>query len=150
MLNRRKFLRHAFLAAAGVSVSYAGQSTKLTPFAKVIRNILITDLKGLRVNLADIEAYAREAAKKNPLGFSFATTQMMELYQIPGVKRLPLPSNKRYAALRGQITGNFLLSTNFFQNKMDESKEIKYAGYIYEAHKGACANPFSGLYFQVK
>lgn len=40
----------------------------------------------------------------------------------------------------------YLLSSDFFQNRMDESKEVKYIA-IYNPHRTPCANPFSSMYY---
>jgi hypothetical protein len=41
-----------------------------------------------------------------------------------------------------QLLTAYLLSTDFFTNKMDESKTIKYVG-LYNPYTRPCAHPFS-------
>lgn len=44
------------------------------------------------------------------------------------------------------IVKRFLLSTDFFTNRMDESKLVKYQG-LHDKNKAACFNPFSHMYY---
>ncbi len=46
-----------------------------------------------------------------------------------------------------ELTDTYLLSTDFFRNKMDESKLVTYTGTIYNPYKTPCSHPFSNLYY---
>lgn len=48
--------------------------------------------------------------------------------------------------LVSQLTRRYILSTDFFRNRMDESKPVTYVG-LYNAYKMPCANPFSSLFY---
>ena len=58
-----------------------------------------------------------------------------------------LPYSKKYQEYRNQFVEKFLLSTDFFTNKMDESKEIQFIG-LYQPYQKPCFNPFSNLYYK--
>lgn len=146
MFNRRKFLRYSLLGASAISVGYLGYAS-VSSFEKAIRYILIIDLEGLKVHQADIEAYAKNIIENNALNISFPQRQLVCAYNAVPVKQLPLPFRKRYMQLRSDIVGNFLLSTNFFLNKMDEQQEIKYSGTVYKIYESSCVNPFSGFFY---
>jgi hypothetical protein len=62
---------------------------------------------------------------------------------------------KAYYALRtgaGQstmvadLTRKYLLSSDYFLNKMDEDKTVQYLGF-YNPYRSPCANPFSSLHY---
>jgi hypothetical protein len=46
-----------------------------------------------------------------------------------------------------ELVQKYLLSTDFFLNKMDESKPVKYLGVVYTPYAKPCFNPFSSLYY---
>ena len=41
------------------------------------------------------------------------------------------------------MVSSFLLSSDFFQNKMDEKRPIRYVG-LYDPYRRPCAHPFTG------
>jgi hypothetical protein len=63
----------------------------------------------------------------------------LKSYHLLGIK-----SNR--SSVINSITNKYLLSTDFFMNKMNESKAVKYLGF-YNPHKSPCANPFSYIYY---
>ena len=148
MQSRRKFLWYTLLSASGLLMSFE-YITQITQLEKVISNILLKSLEGLKVDPSEIEKYARDLAKTNALNFSFANTQLISLYHTYSIEPFLFPFNKRYKRLCTDIVTNFLLSTDFFINRMDEQKNIKYTGAIYDIYRTACANPFSGLLYKV-
>lgn len=147
MINRRRFIKYSFIGTSAVSAGYLGYKAA-SPLEKSIKNILIADLAGLKVKLVDINAYAKEIADKNDIGLTFIKIQLIWIYNALPAKGWPLPFKKRYLQLRADVVGNFLLSTNFFFNKMDEEQEIKYSGVIYKPYESSCVNPFSGLFYK--
>ena len=121
---------------------------KATSLQKVISSMLIRNLEGLNVAPAEIEAYAKDAARNNALHLSFANTQLLSMHEMYSTAPFLFPLKKRYARLSTDITSNFLLSTDFFINKMDEHKPVRYSGNVYDMYRSGCANPFSGLYYK--
>jgi hypothetical protein len=138
-MKRRKFIG---ILTGGVLLSVAG-TYLFRNFKKVIYNILIEDLKGLRVSHESIEKYIAEAEAENFWGYTQVQKQFIKAhYNSP----FPLPYAFKYGQFRSTIVGTYLLSTDFFLNKMDVKKPIFYIAY-YNPYKRACANPFSNLYY---
>ena len=136
-MRRRNFLKIAGLSAvAGALPSAAAYSLSLEDaLVGVIKNqfsFLRLDEKGVRQFVADY--YATEGASKTLLAQA-----KMKAFCL-----LKLDSEQSQT-VRG-ITTVYLISTDFFQNKMDESRLVKYQG-LYNPHKTPCANPFSSLYY---
>lgn len=144
--NRRTFLK---LAAAGVVLAGAGYSVvKLTsPFEKAIAAVLRKDLEGLKVKEEDIVAFSKMAAEQNPWHYGNKAQRLISLYSGVNVNFFPLPYKEQYKEYRTQITGRFLLSTDFFINKMDEQKEISFSGKLWAPYTMPCMNPFSNLFY---
>ncbi len=44
------------------------------------------------------------------------------------------------------LTSKYLLSSDFFINKMDDTKTVQYVG-LYNPYRSPCANPFSSLHY---
>ena len=45
-----------------------------------------------------------------------------------------------------QLVTAYLLSSDFFQNKMDEKRTIKYVG-LYDPYSRPCSHPFSHIHY---
>lgn len=45
------------------------------------------------------------------------------------------------------LVKDYLLSSTFFKNKMDEAKVVDYTGVVYNPFKVPCSNPFSFIYY---
>ena len=102
-----------------------------SPVEKVILselNFLNLDQEGVRRFVAD---YTKSMTSKNKLllkGYSF-------------IKMAPGKSQKI-----NNLINAYLLSTDFFNNGMDESRTIRYVG-LYDPYQRPCAHPFSHAYF---
>lgn len=141
-MQRRKFLwlTGGGIALAAISLSgfFASRS-----FKKVIYGILVEDLKGLKVTEDSIQKYIEDAEAEYFWGFTNGKKQFVKAhYNIP----FPLPYAFKYGHFRSIIVGTYLLSTDFFLNKMDVSKPVTYIAY-YNPYKRPCYNPFSNLYY---
>lgn len=145
-MNRRAFVRNLSIGMGVVSTLGIGFYYK-SKFQSLLENILKKDLKGLKVNEKDIESFSKEASLQNPWGYSNVKIKFIALYDTVDYKYIPLPYKQKYYQYRADIVGRFLLSTNFFTNKMDESKDIIYAGIVYTPYNAPCYNPFSNLYY---
>ncbi len=151
MLNRRKFIRYAFLTTGVVSVGYVG-FTSFTPFRNIIIEVLSIDLKGLKVRHEDVEKYATTIAESPGSYFHGTAIKLLSVYSSLPIKILeqpligiPVPFEKRYNKARTDLVCIFLLSTDFFTH-LNEDREVKYSGIIYGPYRTPCTNPFSGLY----
>ncbi len=147
MLNRRNFLLYSLAGTGGLLMSF-NYISKITNMQQVISDILLENIQGLKIERSDVQKYAQDMIENNALNMSFASTQLLCVYQMRGAETLLFPFNRKYHQLCTDMTAQFLLSTDFFINKMDEERQIKYSGTIYSIYKRACANPFSGLYYK--
>jgi|GEM_PF-6628337 len=84
----------------------------------------------------------------NKLNFNFFTKKLISMNPVKFLRWLPLSLRQKYRQKRAEVVGNFLLSTNFFHNHMNEQLEIKYNGYVYEMYKYACTNPLSEFQYR--
>jgi hypothetical protein len=51
-----------------------------------------------------------------------------------------------HSTMVANMTRKYLLSSDYFINKMDEHKTVQYLGY-YNPYRSPCANPFSSLHY---
>lgn len=147
MPTRRQFLQLSFSAVALSGVANFMFQSK-SRLQKLIEDILSNDLKGLKVQFVDIEVFARKAAEINPWGFDSYKWRFVYFYNQIDTKYLPLPFKYKYKQFRAEIVGCFLLSTNFFKNKMDETMPIEFEVDIYNPYKMPCGSPFSATYYK--
>ncbi len=99
--------------------------------------IIMKELNYLTLDKPGVEQYAADY-----LRYENSTPQIqtkLKLYYLSGIG-----SNK--SSIISSLVEKYLLSTDFFLNKMDESRTVKYAGY-YNPYKSPCTNPFSSLYY---
>lgn len=144
MANRRKFIKLTIEGVLALGAGYIGIKT-FSSFKKVIIDILYADLHGMKIREGDIEKFAEHAAANNPWEFNERKKKLMATYD--PIKWMPLPFKKEYKLYRDEVVRRFLLSTDFFINKMDESKEIKYTGIIWGPYSTPCLNPFSSMFY---
>lgn len=141
-MNRRKFVTILSVSA----VAAAGAYIALPTFEDTVRRILKKDLEKLTVDEGAIEKFISEVRKQNPWRFSDEKKYLImgHYYLENNLFSLPYPGkNRQY---RNYIVGTFLLSTDFFINKMDTRKKINYMG-LYNPYKRPCSNPFSSIYY---
>lgn len=145
-ISRRKFIILLFLATgAALTAAFF-----ITPFNNVIIKILKSDLSHLNVDDTLFEKFVTEAQQNNHWKKKFfdAKKQMfVRAYYILDSLYLPLPYKYKYRQYRSEIVGDFLLSTDFFLNKMNPEKKVTYLA-LYNPYKRPCSNPFSNLYYQ--
>lgn len=145
-ISRRKFILLLLISVVAVMTTYFF----ITPFNKVVVKILGDDLDHLNIDKAYFSKFASDAAQSNHWNKKFfnKTKQMfVRAFYIVDYSFLPLPYKYKYKQYRSEIVGDFLLSTDFFLNKMDTDKEVTYIG-LYNPYKRPCSNPFSNLYYQ--
>lgn len=145
-ISRRKFIILLLLATAGALLTSFFVST----FEKVIFKILSKDLSHLNINEQLFTQFIREARENNHWNKKFFNNKkqmLVRAYYLLTYIPIPLPYEYKYLQYRSEIVGDFLLSTDFFMNKMDVNKKITYLG-LYNPYKRPCSNPFSNLYYQ--
>lgn len=118
-------------------------------FDTVLSKIIKNDLSHLKINDQLIEKFVQEAKKENHWQRKFFDWKKQYFMRI-GFLIVDFwqgfPYYYKYSQYKSDLIGEFLLSTDFFMNQMDSSKEIKYIG-LYSPYKRACSNPFSNLYY---
>lgn len=143
-MNRRRFIRISILSIIGAA---AATVIAFYNFDSFVLRMLKKDLKTLNVEEQDLKRFITDANnnhywKKNAID-SKKRAFLFVFYFIPNIG---LPYQFKFAQIKGRIVGTFLLSTDFFMNKMDESKKLKYVGF-YDPYLRPCQNPFSNLYY---
>ncbi len=143
-MNRRRFIRISILSLIG---AVAASIIAFYNFESFVFRMLKRDLKTLNVEEQDLKRFIADARKTNYWKKNSIDSKkrafLLLFYFIPNIG---LPYQFKFAQIKGRIVGTFLLSTDFFLNKMDESKKIKYIGF-YDPYLRPCMNPFSNLYY---
>jgi len=144
-ISRRKFILIALLAIGAASIA----SFIYLDFDKILFKILKNDLSYLKVKDDQIEKFIKEARNQNHWKrkyFDWKKQLFMRFgYMIDSIWQT-FPYAYKYRQYKSEIVGDFLLSTDFFLNEMDENQQINYIG-LYNPYKRACSNPFSNLYY---
>ncbi len=132
-MKRRKFLAVAGmggLVAAVLSFRFVATSTEDAVVNRIIKelNFLKLNRDGVVKFVAD---YTATMGKKAKL--------MLKSYSFMGM-------NASNSQKINTLLNAYMLSTDFFINGMDESKEVKYIG-MYDPYNRPCAHPFSNAYY---
>ena len=142
-MERRKFLGILTLGAIGTIVGVVA----LPDFEKIVKEILTTDTKKLLIEKGAIEKYLVDAKNRNIYKrFGFGKKEFIRGHYFINNSIFTLPYYTKYSRYRSEIVGSFLLSTDFFINKMTVEKEVKYLSF-YDPYKRPCNNPFSNVYY---
>ena len=118
-------------------------------FNSVLKSILQKDLKFLKIEPEEIQKFIDDADKKDFWKRNYYDSKKMlfiRIYYVLNNRLISIPYQFKYFQLKEKIVGEFLLSTSFFRNRMDESKPVKYMG-LYNPYLMPCSNPFSNLYY---
>jgi len=144
-ISRRKFILLLLLGVVGASIT----SFLISTFNKVVFNVLSKDLSHLKIDSQSFEKFIQDAQTNNHWNKKFFDEKkrmFFRAYYLLDYLPIPLPYKYKYIQYRSEIVGDFLLSTDFFMNRMDTSKEVAYLG-LYNPYKRPCSNPFSNLYY---
>lgn len=144
-ISRRKFLWIILLTIIAV---IAGTVVFLG-FDKVVILMLKKDLAHLKIDEDNFDKFIEEANARDHWERKFFDWQKKQLIRFGFFADSLLPSfpyKYKFLQYRSDIVGDFLLSTDFFVNKMDSNKSVKYIG-LYDPYVRPCSNPFSNLYY---
>ncbi len=145
-MNRRKFIGISILSTVGIIVA---SIAIIYDFETLIFKILKQDLKGLNIDEKYFTRFANDAKASNYWNrILFDKKKKAFVFLFYFLPKVGLPYEFKYFQLRGRIVGDFLLATDFFVNKMDEKREIKYMG-LYDPYLRPCQNPFSNLNYSL-
>ena len=132
-MKRRKFIWK--LAGAGGAIAGLGAVLFTSSLKGVVErriqgelSFLKLDPEGLSRFVADYTSRLTPRSKKSLEGFSF------------------LYVSSRYSQKIRRLVNVYLLSTDFFQHKMDDSRIIRYVA-LYDPQLRPCVNPFSGTHY---
>ena len=143
-MNRRKFIiLSLFTVVSAMVVSLFA----VYDFETVVFKMLQHDLAFLKVRESDFTRFIQEARGSNywnRIHMDKKKRAFVILYFL--LPNVGLPYQFKYVQLRGLIVGNFLLSTDFFQNKMNEEAPITYIA-LFDPEITPCQNPFSNLFY---
>lgn len=144
-MKRRNFIWLFTVSAGGVA---AGGYVFFEKFESLARKIIIKDTSSLNISTEEIDKYLLASRKNKNLvnGLPFPNQQLLKWHYYLDNPLFSLPYNTKYTIDRSRIVGDFLISTDFFINKMDPQKPVKYTG-IYDPYQRPCSNPFSNLFY---
>lgn len=144
-MKRKTFIGLAAVVAAGAA---AGGYIFFENFEDLARKIIRKDTASLKIDPAEMDKFfkaVKDAGTWDKV-FTNAHKQLVKWhYRIDnGLFDLPYATN--YKVYRSKIVGTFLLSTDFFTNKMDTSKPVRFTT-LFDPYKRPCSSPFSNLYY---
>lgn len=132
-MNRRFFLK---LTGAGAAmVVLPGMGFVYTSYQRAAKGLILDELDYLTLDVAGVEQFVQDYATNKHDNY---------LLKIRGLYMLRTSARK--SKVVEELVQDYLLSTDFFRNRMDESKPLKYIG-LYNPYKTPCANPFSAVYY---
>jgi len=143
-MKRRKFIKVG-IALSGIGLlSYL----MLPNFRDAVKRILDDESKNLKIDAGAIAQFIHDASVELFwLKFSLSKKVLITIHTYGGFLKGLLPYRNKYLLYRSQITGQFLLSTDLFLNKMDQTQPVTYQGF-YNPYKQPCYNPFSINYYR--
>ena len=134
---RRKFLKIAGLGAVAVALPSLGAYA--VSLNEATAGVILHQFRFLNLDRKGIDQFVQDYYKQEGSSKSALAQVKMRGYYMLNI-------NSDQSQLVRTITTLYLLSTDFFQNRMDEGKLVRYQG-IYDPYKTPCANPFSALYY---
>lgn len=144
-ISRRRFLWIIFLTTVAAIVG----TIAILDFNTVIIKMLKKDLAHLKIDESSFETFVKEADQKGHWQSKFFDWKKKQIVRFSFMIDSILPTfpyKYKYMQYRSDIVGDFLLSTDFFINKMDTGKTVTYIG-LYNPYLRPCSNPFSNLYY---
>lgn len=145
-MNRRRFLT---LSIFSVLSAIALSTFAIYDFETVVLKILKQDLSYLKIKESDVERFLKEARDSgywHRMHFDKKKKAFVIIFFL--LPKIGWPYQFKYYQLKAQLVGNFLLSTDFFINKMDEQAEISYVA-LFDPEIRPCQNPFSHFFYKL-
>lgn len=140
-LSRRYFL----LAFVVFAITIVGGLMTLLPWKFILKRMIKNDTAELNYDPVILDQFLEDAAKEKLWKpYTFVKQMIIRCYSFFPIPFLPYFD--KYVQYRNNITGQFLGSTDFFRNKMDESRTLTYSG-IYNPYKSPCSVPFSSMFY---
>ncbi|HMR83903.1 MAG TPA: hypothetical protein PKE30_12265 [Niabella sp.] len=139
-MKRRKLLKILGSVAGGAILVPSGLYLTTPGIKYFAEKIIYRHLGYLKLDPGGVSQYVEDYFKGMP--DSFTNTIRWKSYYYLNIKTKD--SINIYQLIRC-----YLLSSDFFQYKMDTKRTIKYAG-LYDPYKSPVANPFSYIYLPDK
>lgn len=135
-MHRRKFLKLSALGG-GALLALPGLGFIAVTAKEAVAAIIMRQFDYLQLDEKGVAQFVEDyfAAHPKMAGFD----KKLRSYYL-------LRLDASQSELIDHLTRNYLQSTDFFRNKMDESLPVNYLG-LYNPYKTPCANPFSALYY---
>lgn len=134
-MKRRNFLKFASIGAAALAV-LPGFSLYYASSRDCAVDLILDEYKFLKIGREEVVKYVDDFYKLHPVEESTPWQMKIKIHHYFNI-----------ATVRSEmLVKGFLLSTNFFMNKMDETRPVEYIS-LYNPYKQPCANPFSFMYY---
>lgn len=132
-MKRRKFLTIA--GVGGAIVALASGKFLTTSFEDSAETLIRKELYFLTLDDGGVKEFAKQYSHIKSKDYKLA----IRAYTLIGIKASQ--SGKIH-----QLVSNYLLSTDFFLHKMDESRKIAFVA-LYNPYMRPCAHPFSNAQY---
>ena len=144
-MKRRNFIGLIAGATAGVAV---GTYLFTESFDELAKKIIIKDTSTLNIDPSELNRFFEDVKKHKVWDriFPYSHKQLIKWHYYVDNPLFGLPYAVNYKAYRSKMVGTFLLSTDFFLNKMNNAKSIRYRA-LFDPYQFPCSNPFSNLYY---
>lgn len=145
-MKRRTFIK------AGIALTGLGLVAffMVPSFKESIAKMLSRTTAQLKIKPDFIDRFIQEATQEQFWSkFSRPKKVLIVVHSNAGFLKSILPYRNKYLLYKGQITGHFLLSTDFFLKKMDTTQALTYIGF-YNPYKRPCFSPFSSNFYREK
>ena len=106
-----------------------------TPFEDAIEKIILSELSFLKLDKEGVRHFVADYAKSMTSG----SKRILKGYSFMGI-------TSQQSRKINSLMNAYLLSTDFFIYKMDETRIIKYVG-LYDPQVRACAHPFTYAHY---
>ena len=132
-MKRRRFLTIAGLG--GLLAGVVSFKFVTTSYGEAMANLIKDELSFLKLDEQGLNQFISEISQSA----NTKTRLIMKGYSFMGI-------SASQSGRVNQLVTSYLLSTDFFINKMDETRVVKYIG-LYDPHMRPCANPFSHSFY---
>lgn len=134
-MQRRKFLQLTGLGAAVLAIPGIGASVVSAEEALI--GIIKNEFSYLKLDQKGLEQFAEDYFKL------YANDSILKL-RAKSYYLLRIDKNR--SNIVNRIVHDYIKASDFFFNKMDESKPVRYVG-LYNPWKRPCANPFTSSFY---
>jgi hypothetical protein len=131
-MKRRKFLMIAGAGSAAAILSFRFIGTS---FEDVAAALIRKELPFLELDPAGVTRFVNDFSKSKDTTYRL----IIKGYSLLGIR-------SSHSGKISQMVSNYLLSTDFFVNQMDEKRVVRYVG-LYDPYTRPCGHPFSHTHY---